>query len=393
MNKLIFILFMFMGLNVLSAQNIYDEVYRLVRDNNPDINSKKAANSLQLSEMRLENNLEDPEIEFGRVWGTNTPENKWDLSISQTFDFPSLYSSRRKALDAKRQSLEMDLNVLVVEKLQEAKLLLIELAYCNKLLSIQTSIMENLDSIQTMLAKGYQAGESTILDVNKAKIEYVNVCKTVAQTQSRESELLIELNALCGGHFTISDYDFGYPVQKLEDINYYYDCAKNNVVIAAYDAKIRSEIIGNKISKLESLPKITIGYQHEREGSDSFDGFKVGMTLPVFSLKGKARRAEDAILSLNYELDAARLSQIASIDSEYANITAIKWLLDRMSPVFNQTNHPELLHKAFLGGELSALDYLTELNYFRQAEAEYLLSEMDYFIALAKLNRYSERFI
>ncbi|MDE6801480.1 MAG: TolC family protein [Muribaculaceae bacterium] len=392
MKKLFFLIFILTGLNTISAQNIYEEVYRLVKENNPDLLSMRSSNRLQLSEMRLENNLEDPEVEFGRVWGTNTPENKWDLSVSQTFDFPILYSARRKAEEAKSQELDMDLNVLTVEKLQEAKIVLIQLAYCKKVLSIQSAIMANLDSVQVLLERGYRCGESTILEVNKAKIEYVNVCKQVSQTQAKENELLIELNALCGGHFTASDDDLDYPVHKLEDIHYYYDHALNNSVITAYNAKLKSEMISNKVLKLQGLPKIMIGYQHEREGSESFDGFKLGLTLPVFSLRGKARRAEDAILSINYELDAVRLSQISVIDTEYADITAIRWLLERMAPVFNQTNHPELLKKAFLGGELSALDYLTELNYFREAEAEFLQSEMDYHVALAQLERYVERY-
>lgn len=391
MRRSIFLLFISLGLCPgVKAQSVYENVYQLVRDHNPDINSMKANMQAQLSQMRVDNNLEDPEIEFGRVWGTNTPENKWDLSLTQTFDFPTLYSARRQSIDATRQSLYMELEVLVVEKLQEAKLTLIELAYCDKVLEVQTSIMNNLDSVQTLLIKSFAAGEATILDVNKAKIEYVNVCRTVAQTQSTRSELLVRLNALCGGGLCSSEVVASYPAEALRDISYYYNQAESSAVIAAYNARIRSEIVSGKVSKLESFPKITVGYQHEREGSDSFDGFKLGLTLPVFSVRGKSRRSNDALLSLNYELDATRLELTAAVDAEYANVIAIKWLLDKMAPVFSSTDHPALLRKAFLGGELSALDYLTELNYFRQAEAEYLSSERDYHLALARLNRYAQ---
>lgn len=392
MKKVKFLIMLILGLCPgLKAQSVYEDIYTLVRGNNPDLVVMRADMRSQLSELRLDRNLEDPEIEFGRVWGTNTPENKWDLSVSQTFDFPTLYSERKKAYESTSHLLELNMKVIEIEKLQEAKMLLIGLTYCKKALDIQKSIMENLDSIQSMMSRGYKEGEMTILEVNKAKIEYVNVCRIVADLQAQENDLLISLNALCGGALNVDITDCLYPADQLYDINYYYECASSDPVITAYDAKIRNSIIGGKVDRLRSMPRITIGYQHEREGSESYDGFKVALTLPVFSLKGKVRKSREELLSLNAELDAAKISMIAAVDVEYSNVISLKWLLDRMAPVFNTTNHPDLLRKAFLGGELSAMSYLTELNYFRQAETEFLNAERDYHLALARLNRYTTK--
>lgn len=54
----------------------------------------------------MEKILEAPEVEFSRVWNTESGgENKWSLSVSQSFDWPGVYAARREATRSSRSAM------------------------------------------------------------------------------------------------------------------------------------------------------------------------------------------------------------------------------------------------------------------------------------------------
>lgn len=371
-----------------SGQDIYRQVKEDVRAWNLEILAERATRVAEYMEKKSENNLEDPEVEFGRVWGTNTSENKWDLSVTQTFDFPTVYRARQRAAESRRESGELALKAVILEKETEAEELLIELAYCDKSMAIEKEIMNHLETVVALLVKGYENGETTILDVNKAKIEYANACVAYSDTKNRRGEIMIRLRTLTGNHLDSVSGEVPYPVHELRAEAFYLEQAVANPLVAQYDALCREALLDRRVAKMRYLPKIAIGYVHEREGAESFDGFKVGLTLPFFSNRHKmevSRASEDAARAMMQ----ARLEGIQSeIKTDFQLASDKQWLFEKIAAVFN-TDHPGLLYKAFRGGELSATAYLNELSYFRQAEADFLVVERDYHLALARLNRFN----
>jgi hypothetical protein len=63
-------------------------------------------------------------------------------------------------------------------------------------------------------------------------------------------------------------------------------------------------------------------------------------------------------------------------------------LLDELGTVTLDETYPDLLLMAYKGGELNALNYLLELNYFIEARVDLLSTEHCLRSDLARLNKY-----
>lgn len=391
MKRKLILMWSLCGLSCLAYGNseAYDEFMLHIQNNNPDLQRLRA--DLESSVLELEESSlpENPEVEFGYLWGTNNPENKWDLSISQTFDFPTLYSARRRAIGARRTSAELEYHANVIEKRLEAMQLLIELAYCDKALRIQKEVVENLGNVTSIVQKAFDNGECTILDVNKSRIEHANSCIAVNELCAKRREIVASLSLLTGSKVEQKEIaELGYPGLLLHDYDYYQKIYADNPLVEAYMAVTREAETNQRIARMGYLPQITLGYQHEREGRESFDGFKVGITLPFFTNRKRSQLAEKQAVAAKFAAEAKRIELESALTSDYEDAVNQQLLIEMLAPVFNQTNHPALLLKSFKGGQMSATEYLSELNYFRVAEQDFLIIERDYYLSLAKLNRF-----
>ena len=107
--------------------------------------SEIEANSIQLSALRehieadkLGNrsglSLSNPEIEFNYLWGSPSPiGNRTDLSLSQSFDFPTVYGHRIKMAKLQNHNLDWLYKAERLQILLLAKEKLINLVYYNAL--------------------------------------------------------------------------------------------------------------------------------------------------------------------------------------------------------------------------------------------------------------------
>lgn len=388
MKKIISLLLLLCSALIMHAQRNCDDVIEAVKANNSELKALRAEQAANFLERRAENTLADPEIEFGRVWGTNTPENKWDLSVTQSFDFPWIYSARKHATDARKQYNDMAYMAAENEKILQAKELIIELAYCDKSIKIHSEVVENLSKVVTLLQKAFENGEVTILDVNKTRIEYANARMKLADIHTLRTKLSSQLCVLAGIE-SVGKVEFFYQAESLMPKDVYISQLYDNPLVAQYDELRRVALLDHKVASLGYLPDISVGYLHEREGSDSFDGFKVGLALPFFSNRFKKQEAKYRVIASELLAQAKRDELAADIESAYENVVMMQMLLEQLAPVFNTTNHAALLYKAYIGGEISIISYLDELNYFHTSEVEFLINERDYYLELVRLNRFN----
>ena len=85
-------------LPIAAGANTFDDVLSEVMSNNLTGRAEAARAEAQTEGILGENTLESPEVEFSRVWNTEAGgENKWSLSVSQSFDWPGVYAARREA--------------------------------------------------------------------------------------------------------------------------------------------------------------------------------------------------------------------------------------------------------------------------------------------------------
>lgn len=90
--RLILIISLFSSM--AEAQTIED-VLSSVASHNKELKAGEQQLQSQKLEVSTMNKLEDPMVEYGHLWGRNS-EIKMDFSVTQEFDFPTVYFNRHK---------------------------------------------------------------------------------------------------------------------------------------------------------------------------------------------------------------------------------------------------------------------------------------------------------
>ncbi|MDR3338583.1 MAG: TolC family protein, partial [Candidatus Symbiothrix sp.] len=121
----------------------------------------------------------NPEVEFHYLWGNpEAPGNRTDISAVQHFDFPTAYYYKRKVSDARNRQVELKYLTERKNILMEAQMICIRLACCNALALEWEARLNDARQIADAYRTKFDQGDASVLDLNKAKINLLNVRKT-----------------------------------------------------------------------------------------------------------------------------------------------------------------------------------------------------------------------
>lgn len=373
------------------AQN-YDELLRTVISNNPEIAALAAANESEVQSLKSENTLPAPEVEFEHQWGQHNIGNKWAVSISQSFEWPGVYDARSKAIKSTSEAMRFLDRSNYLDKMLEAKLLFIDIVNVRKEIALISEVREHMTKLQEKYRESYRHGEVSILDVNKIDIEHIAISRKYNDLLNSLEVLKSSLTALNGGKdcSEILSSLNEYPDDKLLSEEAYTGLIRENDPYLSYNSLMtQAQALNVKAAKYSRLPELSLGYIHNYELGERFNGIKVGITLPFFSKRSKIKAAESLQESYDMQATALQVNRLTAMYSDRANVIALGKEVDCYRPIFEDSNNLELLKKALDGGEISLLNYLQETNYFLSARQDYMNAVYQYHYALARLNRYT----
>lgn len=385
--------FMAMGINVAAASTGFDSVLDTLVANNLEARLTLDRAHGAVESLKGENTLGPVEVEFGRVWGSNAEVgNKWNLSVSQGFDWPELYKARSEAAATATTALNYLRESTLLETRQQARLLLIDIIYNNQLINLQEGLVERMNQMEAYYRKASEAGLETRLDYNKTVVERIAVHRELHLLETRREALRASLEAFNGGkdvttlYAMIGDeYPQVDPARQAEAIAKLRERDPQYAAAVAQSEAARSLV---KVEKMNRLPGFSIGYVHETELGGNFDGFSIGVSLPVWSRKHSAKAAAieaDASL-LEAEMNLTR--RRAELEADGRQIATLRHIIDEYAPVVKNTSNFELLRKALDAGQINFLTYLEEVNFFITAHRDYLDTLYEYNLALARRQFY-----
>ncbi len=375
----------------LQAQT-FDSYIDQILASNPDLLSARAAAASELYEARSENALEDPEIELSRQWAKGDSENKFEISVSQSFDWPGVYAARSKAL--KSQSRAMDyLNLSKeLDARLEAKTLLLDIIYNKKQIKC---LSEQFDAISRLVEKyttGVERGELSRMDLMKLKIERIRISNSLDEAKLQSAVLKQSLSALAGGN-SCDDIIAAmneYPEEVILSVEDYDRILTEADPQGKYNmlmAQSQRDIV--KAESRKRLPALSLGYIYSREDGDTFNGMSVGVSLPFFSARNKVKAARALETSMQYEQQSIALQRKATMESNRVKTVDLFRRMNEMQSVFKNSDATSMLLKALEGGQISVLEYLNEVQYYLEARNELLTLEYEYQVAAANLNKYN----
>ncbi|MDE6377913.1 MAG: TolC family protein, partial [Duncaniella sp.] len=159
--------------------------------------------------------------------------------------------------------------------------------------------------------------------------------------------------------------------------------------LAAAEASAAAARDAAKIEKRLSLPGFSLGYEHETEMDEHFNGFTLGMTLPVWGRRHQRKAAAFEADAALIEAQAAVAARVAQLNADLERLSALRATLDEYEPVINSGENIALLDKALAARQINFLAYLQDLTYFLDAHKAYIDTLYEYNLTLSSLRRYN----
>ena len=180
-----------------SASTFLDVAERIV-DGNEALKAEDATLQAEIEALRAEAVPENPEVEFEHLWSAGEADNKWNIGVTQSLPWPGTFGARRKAAsllaEARTSGMEQSRRELRLRVLQS----LADIVAANRRVEILSELHRSMIELREAYERAWQHGETTILDLNKMKIETVRSLSELQQAESQRQTLIHELQALAG---------------------------------------------------------------------------------------------------------------------------------------------------------------------------------------------------
>ncbi len=332
--------------------------------------------------------LQNPEIGFGYLWGSPAETgNRKDLTISQSFAFPTVYTSRAKLSETEIKKAAHVLASLKLETLLEAKKLWIEKVYLNKTQMLLSERMNQLDQVSSFYQLQYENGEISKLSLNKAVL--------LRATLAAEMDGILAVSDVIRSK--ISNITAGYPVEIPDTAYYLINMDLQDSVIReslkdplyqAFLSEIDRLTMQKKLTRATGMPKISTGYYAENMPDLSLRGVQMGITIPLWENVNKIKQADGEIMTAEMEAEKFRSSEIARITQYYSRFMTQLKQVDLLSEALAMANDPVILSLAVEAGEISMIEYFYEAELYYKVFHDFLLAEKELHLVEAELNKF-----
>lgn len=374
------------------AQTDIDLIVNEIMANNAELNSTRLRTSAEKAALASSNNLEDPEVEFSHQWGQNGIGNKWGIDVSQSFDWPGVYSARSKANAATSLAMDYLDDAKAFDVRYNVRTALIDVIYAQQKIDLLRRMVSHIDSIATVYSRGAETGDISRLDVNKLKIERIGANRRLNESTLEYMTAVGTLKGLNGGKDVsglVERLDHFSHTGLLPQASYEDEALRNNPSVRYAEAMDQAESLNEKVLNHSRFPGLTIGYNHEYEMGDHFNGFKIGLTLPFFSNRHKAAEISSRRVALQAEQHNVETASLSEIRSVYGQIERLDKEMAQYGDVLSDGENMRLLNVALAAQHITLIDYLTEYNYFLDAQMSYIDICYQRELLMAKLTRYS----
>lgn len=355
---------------VLNANAQMDSVLHSIEKNNLQLQSLRRQHQASALEMKSENVLRGPSVEYSPFYQSGyTGVASSELIASEEFDFPTQYAQRRRQMQLEESVAEKNYATARRDLLLSAKLLCLDVVRGNQVGDMLSRHLAQAEQMLAHLEKKMQAGDATILELNKAKLERMDVLKALAQNEADLQELLLQLQALNGGiaiaveerEFTNGRMDELASLQDSEIANSLISQLVNSPEIAEAEAALKASEHAVCMSRQAWLPSITVGYRRNTEQNERLNGFLVGASFPLFGTSGKVKAAKARRESSELQLQEVRQRTATELRRLTAEMQSLRKVLDHTdTDLLRETL--SLLDKALLHGEITTLQYYTETS-------------------------------
>lgn len=369
----------------LWGANDYAATLHLIVGRNPATLAARSLSDAEQKENMTGLTLADPEVEFSYQWGNPAavPDKK-TLDISQSFDFATLSGGKRRVAEARNEVSVHTGDAVEMSKSYEVDALMTQAVYLRELQRWYDAALAHTAKVMEAAEKALAHGDMTVVEVNSIRID------------RRNMEAEAELNALELASSLATLSDLGGGVELDWDAGSYYGCtlpadfdawcataltadptvaaARANVAVADREISLR---------RSEGLPSFSVGYTSEMVKDANYFGVSLGVTVPLWSNRGRVAASQAAKAAATAALDDAMVTYTAGLRLRYDRAKALEKLAGDCRRLRDDCDISEGLKKQFDTGYISITDYLSQLMPLLELDRKVIEAEHDYQAALA----------
>ena len=344
----------------MQAQSI-DQVLQSIEQNNKELQSQTQLLKAQKMENRTANNLPDPTVSYSSFYKNGAgPGHGTEFVASQGFDFPTQYITRNRQADLANEAIDKQQQAVRRDILLKAKLLCLDMILLNQEKALMDIRKQNADELEALYNQRLEAGDANILEVNKIKMERMNVQTEVAQNHAAHRSALQSLLAM-NGNMPLEFADTQYPqVKPILD----FMTLRDEVMVSDLDLQAMSfatQAAEKQVSvdKQNWLPKLQAGFRRNTDSEMSMNGFVVGGSIPLFSNRKKVQIAKAQAIGAQLMQEDAKLQVENTLMALYNEMKQLKEAMDAYDvPLMHHSL--DLLKQALKEGQISLIEYFVE---------------------------------
>lgn len=384
---IIVISLLFLSTSIFSQT--YDEVLKTIEENNKEIQAGKKYIESKYFEYRKDNLPEGPELTYGYFPDNSTTSGTKEIfEISQSFQMPGYYRNHKAYSNLK---INQEAIYQLIQKqniLGKAKSMLIEYVYLMKKNVIMDKRLKFAEDTYNAYLVRLEIGDANKLEVNKTRLHLIKVKKDKEEIWPNIIAIRENLKGLNGGAELEIAIE-GYPSENLiEPDTLFFDRLSRDPELLYSKKAVEISEKQIKVTRNLQLPEFNLGYGSETVADEKFRGVLVGFSIPLWSSKRAIQKAKIEYEYFNLSNESFTETKMAEIKSLYLNAYTLQENLKSYETVLASINSEELLKTSLETGEISILEFFTEMFYYYEIYDEYLTVERDYYQALSELYKY-----
>lgn len=254
------------------------------------------------------------------------------------------------------------------EVLLPAKKSILELVFLNKRMAIEQTRVQQAKRVVDQVQELFEKGQIGILEVNKAKISWIQEQFKVEQIESNRQNIRLFLQNLNGGievSFNQPDFVDSLNLTALDSIWHNKMLADPSIKILKQQEEVALQQV--KLSKNRSLPNLTAGFNYQGVSGSNYSGFYGGLSIPLWSNNNKVKAAQARYQYQQYFSNIQSAVVYVDFQKQYNDYQIMLSKFEEYQSTLSGLNSDGLLLEAYELGEISFLAYYMELQFYRQA--------------------------
>lgn len=359
-----------LALGLSGQENDISRVLREIEQNNEELGALQLKQESQQLSLKSSNNLPDPQVgayylPFGKH---DDAGDYFEFEVSQSIAFPSVYKAREQVIGARQQQLAIAYAVKRQDVLHEAQVQCLELIYLNKLHGVEELRMQQAHTLFAQVEHLFESGQAGVLELNKAKVAWLQKQFAVSQIQNRIDNVLLILTRMNGGApIALNQADFTGPLDLPPRDSIWQDMLTMDPAVQALHQQEQVALTEYRLSQKQDLPDLSAGLSYQGMSGFYHAGVFAGLSIPLWSNRHKEKAAQQH----HVYVQALRAAQTRTMRSDFEKkMNAYQLLLEKYR-AYRQTlsglNSDALLLQAYELGEIAFITYYNELQFYRQA--------------------------